>query len=922
LGVDDVSGLTALSGILLAMGQIAAGEPSHSAPAADLAPLVEQLGANKYEQRQQATEQLWSVGDSAIPALELGTRSTNPEIRSRAAYVLENLRQGITIDTPREILREVQRFRDGDLEARRHAMRALETAHRPRIVLGLIRNERESRLRDEWNRTLERSIRFAILAGADREAGLALRDAATNDEWMRHWAAYLADCGAIDEELGRLAAVTDPTNSAEHAQRIAYLLRAKGELSEARRYAELALQARELASPRNRLSAGGLVPSLDGSQPLDMKWELTLEMRDWAAAAREMQSRLEADPAELAKDPEFLGFAAAYHRLSGNAEGSQRFVRMLRDVAEDSARSMADLDPRRQDVRQSLINQQWLAGKALLLNGEHDDAIGVLKQQHASFVFELLAHEQRYREAFDVAGVAFPGGFTTEWFEAVLTETSTADDAARQKFSIAMHALRHLAFLGQRDQVRLWLASAVEGVRKDSGTVRRRMVCETAVKLGFRDLAREAGAIVLEREGSPSVLSVLYPNRHGPATVWFEFFREQRMNESLVESLARIDRYLRYSDDSLEPGELPRMVADAETRLGRLAEPKRSDWLHGLAETCLLHGEREMAWRLFEGAAVYSAADALRLGDQHAAERNWEEASEWYRRAWEFDKLKPLPGYLYAQALMQAGRQEEGERLAQAILRMSLGSGDLRRELAMGLKERGYRQESLRQFELLVRTAEPGEQDVIEAAKQIGNAIYLQEDLRAAECWETMVLCCLRSKWGFVEANGYVQIPFLVHKTRAKGLVRAGRFEEAAAEIRMARQVSPLNLELPEELIPLLFDAGRYADADTLFYDSYATIGRQCREFPECATLHNNLAWLVARNGRELEDAWHHARRAVELDPDNPSYLDTLGEVLFRRGQVAEAIRCAERCLELDARSIHYEEQIARYRAAEAGRAK
>jgi tetratricopeptide (TPR) repeat protein len=406
--------------------------------------------------------------------------------------------------------------------------------------------------------------------------------------------------------------------------------------------------------------------------------------------------------------------------------------------------------------------------------------------------------------------------------------------------------------------------------------------------------------------------------------VWWEFFREQSGQESPAKEspakestvLVRIDRCLLHGGSRFDKPELQQLLADAEASLEKLVESKQVEWWHGLAETCLLHGERELAMKFLEKAAALSSSDALRLGDLHSAEKQWLEAAKWYQRAGEFDKLKPLPLYLLGRALSNAGRKEEGERLAAIALLLPLGNDEIRRDLAAGLKERGYREESLRQFEILLRTGEPGEQPVIEAAKQVGNAVYTQDELRGADCWETMVLCCLRSKWGFVDANGYVQIPFLVHKTRAKGLLKAGRMEEALREVRLSQHASPMNLELPEELIPELQRANRPAEAEDLFQLTSQAIRGLSQDFPNCATLHNNLAWLCARNGRDLEEAIQHAERAVAIDSENSSYIDTLGEVHFRRGDLEQAIACAVRCLRIDSTSKHYQEQLARFRAA------
>lgn len=910
---------SAITMLLFALGQSRASAPSPPSRSA-FDDAVKQLSAAKYEARQHATELLWAGGENAIPALERAIVDRNPEVRSRASYVLENVRQGIAYDTPRDVLREVQRFRDGDLDDRRFALTNLENAHRPRIIFGLIRIERNSAVRQEWSQILERAIQKAILAGATQDVEVTLRDAAVDDAWMRHWVAYLAGKGELQGELARQMEEKSPASPAAHARLLAFLHRAKGDLSDARRYAEQSLQFREgmpgrPPSPPHRAAAGQIQPGAN-DDGLDLVWELTLEQRDWPTAARQLKEKIDREPEAVGRDPESLGFAVAYHRLAGDEVAVARYVKALRDVADESQQSLKDLDPRRQDVHKNLVDKHWFVGKALLLNGKYTEGVEVLRRHHPSFAFELLAYQQRYREAFDVAGVAYPNGFDAEWFARVTAETSKSDDAARQRFAVAMHALRQLSFLGQRTQVQEWLTVVQTGVANDPGTIRRRMLCDTAVKLGMREVALAVGAVVLEREGSPGMLSVLYPVRASSATVWWEFFREKYGSETLVQSLSRIDRLLLEQGRRFEKPEQERWLSEVEARIPQLAEPKRADWWHGLAETCLLLGEREQALRFFKKAATLSSVDTLRLGDWYAAEKKWNEAAEWYRQTSEFDKLKPLPLFLYGKMLCNAERTVEGQKWVNVALLLPLGNDEMRRELAAGLKARGYQEESATQFELLLRTGRPGEQDVIEASKQIGNAIYKKDELRGADCWETMVLCCLRNKWGFVDANGYIQIPFLVHKTRAKGLIRTGRVEEGVREVAFSRTTAPLNLELSEELVPALLQAHRPAEADQLFREQSSATRVVSGEFPNCPTLHNNLAWLFARTGRELEAALEHAHRALKLDPNNAAYVDTLAEVQFRRGQVDEAIFNAERCLQLEPRSKHYQEQLARFRAA------
>src|SRR5207247_4977738 len=60
----------------------------------------------------------------------------------------------------------------------------------------------------------------------------------------------------------------------------------------------------------------------------------------------------------------------------------------------------------------------------------------------------------------------------------------------------------------------------------------------------------------------------------------------------------------------------------------------------------------------------------------------------------------------------------------------------------------------------------------------------------------------------------------------------------------------------------------------------------------------NNEAWRLVAGPAEKRDpakALPLARRAVELEPGDPTYLNTLGVVLYRNGQYKEAVVTLEK---------------------------
>lgn len=68
-------------------------------------------------------------------------------------------------------------------------------------------------------------------------------------------------------------------------------------------------------------------------------------------------------------------------------------------------------------------------------------------------------------------------------------------------------------------------------------------------------------------------------------------------------------------------------------------------------------------------------------------------------------------------------------------------------------------------------------------------------------------------------------------------------------------------------------------------------------EAPEDASLHNYVAYTLAEEGLELARAEELVEVALEIEPDNADYLDTLGWIRCKRGDVEggmEALRAAE----------------------------
>ena len=112
---------------------------------------------------------------------------------------------------------------------------------------------------------------------------------------------------------------------------------------------------------------------------------------------------------------------------------------------------------------------------------------------------------------------------------------------------------------------------------------------------------------------------------------------------------------------------------------------------------------------------------------------------------------------------------------------------------------------------------------------------------------------------------------------------RKGDGEAAIASLTRASQLLPDQPVVVGTLALVLDGFGKKDEAEqayraTLQLDSDNAIAM------------NNLAFLLAERGEDLDHAWGFARRAMELAPEDLDMIDTAGWVQWKRGQTDEAI--------------------------------
>jgi tetratricopeptide (TPR) repeat protein len=125
----------------------------------------------------------------------------------------------------------------------------------------------------------------------------------------------------------------------------------------------------------------------------------------------------------------------------------------------------------------------------------------------------------------------------------------------------------------------------------------------------------------------------------------------------------------------------------------------------------------------------------------------------------------------------------------------------------------------------------------------------------------------------------------LLLSSQGLALLQLKRHDEALAVFRDAIATSPDDTAVRFQFGAALDRAGRRADAEKAFRDLIA-------KDPLDANALNYLGYMLAERGgpaAALDEAVTLIQRALKVEPDNPSYLDSLGWAYFQQGKIALA---------------------------------
>jgi tetratricopeptide (TPR) repeat protein len=432
------------------------------------------------------------------------------------------------------------------------------------------------------------------------------------------------------------------------------------------------------------------------------------------------------------------------------------------------------------------------------------------------------------------------------------------------------------------------------------------------MRLGRHEQAAEVLGVVVAQEPGAADAGVLL------AQAYEALGRRDDAVRTLKEAVAAEPRFFNAWVYLGELSERDRRWKDAADAYARAAQqnPRSLELRVRRGQALLNAGEAAAAREVLqsavddypaEGGALYLLAEA------HRAVKEYEAAEAAARRLMALEPAGVRGPY--ALALSFEARHDYRsvvETLAPVIERARTGKGPpaqaltaLLLHLAFAYQELGARQEALDTFER-ARETSPDDPTI---------DLYLAQGHLTAKAYEQALAAARRGGTARPDDPRFGRL-------EAQALGGLGRHEDAIALLERQVTAQPDSPEPYLALATALGEANRVEDASTLLattatrfpeavlvpfrqgallerhghaVEAEAAFREALRRDPLHAPTLNYLGYMLADRNERLDEALDLITRALQIEPHNPSYIDSLGWVHFRKGNLDEARRHLQR---------------------------
>ncbi len=842
-------------------------------PSAD--ELVRRLGDDSWEVREQATHDLWLLGENAEASLKQAMISEDPEVVRRARDLADKIDLGLLPDTPLEVAELVRSYLSAEDRSKSTIIRRLLSAKAWRQVLKLYGRETSPVVRKSTRSYVSVAVLRATreaLADDDEAKALGFLEMAPNDvEGLAAWAAFHAARGSARDELKRLRGADGVLG----AQSRMSLLRALGDLQGTAREAESAGEPEVVAAMH--LLQGDPLPWLRMSEKVDgrgpfreayLRW--AIERWETGTDDREIVDSIVRACGEVGEDDLWRGVnvlfsmgesAPAEKWLEKIAPSSAAVYYDTLERFDDFLRVMG-LDPDKPDF------QAWTEKRTgrMLADPDHTDEerdelvllCGVLEtrgwgekvESWLEGYLDALAKEN-HEMFLDVLGSLFSYGVNTTAMSAAVRYAGEDMDRWEQVAAVAVRSAGEFAPGGEAEDAPGWIDEQTK---------------ELPAAQRLRVLMAMVG---------------LLPGETKLRAEWIERLRE---------------------------------VAGAEQG------GKREHLLVLLLEMIRMGGEFKPALEL-----------ASELAKDHPESRafshyvlllsaggRWEEAVDQWRQQVAASPDFPVFHAYLAATLRRTGREDEALREERTVKLMALADGPTCVGIGQAYASTGDFARAGKWWSRALIEAPPRSSGWLQALELMRTEWLEKRNWKlAAVLCETMVIerVMLGRSYMFSLAAYRLRGRFDADFAKAMDLLPKDR-KRALRLIDECDELLPTDGSVADQFLPALREEGLIAEHDRYFDRAWKYLEKAIRRFPDAVNTRNTAAWIAARARLRLDEAAAHIDRALSESPNQPAYLDTRAEVWFALGNRKKALEWSRRAVEAEPGEVSLRRQFERFRSA------
>jgi tetratricopeptide (TPR) repeat protein len=289
---------------------------------------------------------------------------------------------------------------------------------------------------------------------------------------------------------------------------------------------------------------------------------------------------------------------------------------------------------------------------------------------------------------------------------------------------------------------------------------------------------------------------------------------------------------------------------------------------------------------------------------------------------------EPLLLYAVADAAVRQGKTDVAERYVVAA--RQLFEGDQRRHIytAQELQRKGFADWSEQEYQASIRMGTPGH--VLTLFAQFSLSEMLHDRLRDLDAAKILDDATKGMEIAIAQGLDFSDTRRGIEANRARAhyfyALHFERQKDTKEQVRHLLEGLGDDQYDAEILIALFkvteLDATVRDRVRRLIRESADEYRRQIREqSPDASdadTAYNQLAWLISNTEGDFQEALKASQKSLEIKPDSPGHLDTLGRCYFASGDVDNAIKTQRRAIELDPHSQQMKRQLAEFEAARA----